>query len=205
VGRHEKRGICSDAWESAALTAPRSLSIDDALPADVAVAVRKRFLDGKWRQCEQENPLHYGMKPLSGNALPGQDEIYQASFSRDSKIEKDEFICDVAKQLMRTANWLGFPCRNVSSIRAYRLDAGNFFRMHSDNEIANVSFVYYLSENWRWDWGGLLLAVEDVAKVYLPKFNSMVVMDAKSAVPHTVTQVAPWAKEPRYMLAGFCQ
>ena len=80
---------------------------------------------------------------------------------------------------------------------------GDHLRLHTDDYAGHTGYVWHLSKGWKWDWGGLMIAVEgEKGTATLPVFNTLVLIDHGAAIPHCVTQVAPWAKEPRYVLTG---
>ena len=175
----------------------------NVLPEAAAEMLRERFLAAQWRDGTQEVPNHYagGMR-FDSEELPAEDEIFSSAYGRNNKLEADrEISALIWHYIVPMVSHETKKEFRRCMVRAYRLKEGQYFRAHRDHEAGEVSFVYYLSKNWRWDWGGLLVVIDGNSKVYLPKFNSMVVMD--KTIPHVVTQVAPWAKEPRYMLAGF--
>lgn len=177
------------------------VTVPDALPVDIAEKIRHLFKNARYEPIDQSVPGRYAS--WSKQDLPtGPKEPFAARFGRCTALEHHTalqavmpLVCEIAGQ--------SFP---GVKMRAYRLQPGDYFRAHTDDDIGDVSFIYYLSKGWEWDWGGLLMTVIDgVATPHLPRFNSLVVMDAKRRIPHFVTEVSKHAKEPRFMLAGFCR
>lgn len=158
---------------------------------------------------DQRKPDHYRgpqLMPLSlGASLPGIDETYTAHFN---SVAVDQALLDEAwngrlRRYMRTIVKVDFE---ECDMRAYIMRPGDHFRMHMDDYLSPVSFVLYLTSRWVWDWGGLFIGVEDFdqARVVMPRFNQLLVMDSrKRPVPHCVTKVEPWALLPRLTISGF--
>jgi Rps23 Pro-64 3,4-dihydroxylase Tpa1-like proline 4-hydroxylase len=90
---------------------------------------------------------------------------------------------------------------------ASRYSAGHFLSSHDDNSPdmgRRAAYVLNLSEDWRVDWGGLLLFQDehgDIVQGFTPSFNSLSIF----AVPqqHSVTWVTPLAATPRYAVTGW--
>lgn len=181
-----------------------SAQFDDVLPMDVATALRREFVGSVFYGKDKVGPDHY-QSGENEKALPQPGEAYSSSYGRNNPLEDSQMVRGIVGKYVQpiVEGYMKAKYRKMA-LRAYKLDAGGHFRVHSDHEQGDAAFVLYLSEEWRWDWGGLLMTVEyGQARAFLPVFNSMVVMDAKSKVPHFVTRVETWAKEARYMLAGF--
>lgn len=182
----------------------QSQQYKDVLPLGDAETLRTIFVESVFPTKTKQGPLHYSTELVfDGDAMPKANEVYSTRYGRCNKMEESKPLKTLVRK--HIIPLMGIHVNNFT-LRAYRLDAGDHFRIHSDHTLGDMSFAYYLSKDWVWDWGGLLVTIENgEAKSYLPEFNSLVVMDAKARVPHFVTQVAPWALEPRYMLAGFCK
>jgi SM-20-related protein len=93
-------------------------------------------------------------------------------------------------------------------IQATRYLPAHFLRRHDDtgygDQNRRFAFVINLSRHWEADWGGLLHfvdAADRVVDVYVPRFNSLSLF--KVPQMHYVSQVAPWAEEPRYAFTGW--
>ncbi|HRO02190.1 MAG TPA: 2OG-Fe(II) oxygenase family protein [Terricaulis sp.] len=84
---------------------------------------------------------------------------------------------------------------------------GDYLTMHRDVgslQERRAAYTLGFSRDWRPDWGGLLLFnddARDVTRGFLPRFNTLTVFDG--LIPHTVTQVASFAPNPRLTVAGW--
>ncbi|HEY6644733.1 2OG-Fe(II) oxygenase [Povalibacter sp.] len=123
--------------------------------------------------------------------------------------------------LHRVLEWLNEPrllelIRDITGITTLRkADAqatwyrpGHFLTLHDDGgatgEMRRVAYVLNLTRRWQADWGGLLHFVDergDVAASWRPEFNTLVLF--RVPVRHTVSQVAPFAGEPRFAITGW--
>lgn len=179
-------------------------AVSDALPRVEAEAMREKFVGAHFHEVGQRHPERYQASMRFDSAdLPDSDEIYTARFGRSRQLEVDS--AEMCEEFIRPLieSEIGASLGKIK-LRAYRMQAGDHFRAHRDDYFCAASFAYYLSHGWRWDWGGLLIGIEDgFAKSFLPRFNDLVIMMPN--IPHFVTEIAPWAREPRYMLGGFCE
>ena len=162
--------------------------IPDFLPLKEAEELSRLFLQGEYERKKQgSRSVFKGW----GNGLPGGDEIYTAAFWRSRKIESA--LGSVAGKFRKLFGEV--------DLRAHKMGPGDHFRCHVDERVGEMGFTLTLSRDWKWDWGGLLMVMEDGVPVpHLPRFNELVVIEGQ---PHFVTQVSPWAKEPRLTLVGF--
>ncbi len=91
--------------------------------------------------------------------------------------------------------------------------AGDFNGPHTDGDNGRLAFVYHLSKNWKPEYGGLFLRMEDdfqtVNKVVVPPFNSLTIFDTKghgtSGTPHLVTEIAQACTNKRIGFTGWYQ
>lgn len=91
--------------------------------------------------------------------------------------------------------------------QATRYRPGHFLNTHDDmgeHSERRVAYVMSFSQNWRADWGGQLLFLDDDDTVnagHTPAFNSLTLF----AVPrrHIVTPVASFAGDARYSITGW--
>ena len=84
---------------------------------------------------------------------------------------------------------------------------GHFLNTHDDTgDVAErrAAYVMGFSKNWRTDWGGQLLFLDDKGHTTSgvnPKFNSLTLF--KVPRTHIVTQVSSFAGEPRLSITGW--
>jgi SM-20-related protein len=90
---------------------------------------------------------------------------------------------------------------------AARYDPGDYATNHNDGiDERKAAFVFGLTKSWRVEWGGLLLIHEDegegeVRRGLVPAFNCLNLFTVP--LPHSVSIVAPFAKEPRLSITGW--
>jgi len=185
-------------------------TIQNAVPDDVANNIRNEFLTTEYDKIIQERKYQFAKAfPNAQDTIPSIDEVYHSEFYRSNFLDRSETIKNCFEEYIKPAieQAMGKPVTG-SDIRCYKMTEGGHFRLHKDAYTADIGFIWYLSKNWKWDWGGLLVMVneDETATVAIPKFNQLVVMDHKySQIPHTVTQVSRFALEPRLMMVGFLQ
>ena len=182
--------------------------IPNAVSEIEAEKVRAAFIGADYDLIRQTRHGHFGrMFPDSLAPIPAEDEVYTAEFERSSYLEKSELIRNIFKEhLLPKVQTYSPKELKEFDLRAYRMNPGGHFRLHLDDYTAEVGFIWYLSKYWRLDWGGLLLTlnVNGNARVFLPEFNQLIVLEhSAKRIPHCVTSVEPHAKEARMMLVGF--
>jgi len=182
--------------------------IKNALPLSLAHEVRESFLNADYDRITQERRGYYSRDFAdAAKEIPKHDEVYTAEFYRSKYLETSSFIISVyedhIKQIIESQLEVQLKERDL---RVYKMLEGGHFRIHKDDYLSQYGFIWYLSREWRWDWGGLLLDLNSLgqAEVTIPEFNQLVIMNhSKGLVPHCVTEVSKHAKEPRLMLVGF--
>lgn len=90
--------------------------------------------------------------------------------------------------------------------QATRYRAGHVLREHTDHDDGQgrlYAYVLGMTPHWRPDWGGLLQFFEGTAVVdtFVPAFNTLNVFRVPAA--HAVSQVMPWARQPRLAITGW--
>ena len=177
--------------------------IRDALPVEAADRARELFIATKFRRAPFYDIAHFAKCwPSGGFGIPAHDEEYCTDFHSHDGIPEIEAI--ISGRIIPLAQKATGKTFTKFSRFYYKLFAGAHLRLHRDNTHGGrVGFIWHLSKNWAWDWGGLMIAVNgEEASATLPVFNTVVLLDHKDGLPHCVTQVAPWAKEPRMMVTG---
>ena len=169
--------------------------IKDVLKEDHAESLRQKFINAEWKRYDRTEEGIYRGKD---SWYPGEDEVYSSNYCRARAIEKDPAFHEIAQAI--TQFLMEFNVQRTMCY-AYRMIAGDHFRVHDDSS-NGIGFVYYLSKGWKWDWGGLLMVRHGEGILSLmPTFNQMVIIDY--GVPHFVTPVTTYAKEARYAIVGF--
>lgn len=83
---------------------------------------------------------------------------------------------------------------------------GHYLNVHDDtgdNKERRAAYVMGFTKDWRMDWGGNLLFLEDqdIGKGFVPSFNSLTLF--KVPRKHIVTQVSNFAGAGRYSITGW--
>ena len=182
--------------------------IKNALSINTAHEIREAFLNADYDRITQERRGYYSKEffdPIK--EIPGHNEIYTAEFYRSKFLETSSLIIDVYEVHIKPIIEKNLNVVLKShDLRVYKMLEGGHFRLHKDDYLSNFGFIWYLSREWKWDWGGLLLDIDSAgaAEVTIPEFNQLVIMNHKNGlIPHCVTPVTRHALEPRWMLVGF--
>ncbi|WP_293979433.1 2OG-Fe(II) oxygenase family protein [Sphingobium sp.] len=94
-----------------------------------------------------------------------------------------------------------------ADVQATRYRSGDFLTGHDDvipGKDRLFAYVLNLSDNWRTEWGGLLLFHDvdsRVAETFVPIFNSISLFSVGQ--PHSVSYVTPFAQEERLSITGW--
>ena len=174
--------------------------IEDALPLHIAETARAQFLAAEYERIDQVRERHYEHIFMTDSPyLPKPGEHYLARFWRSRAMEAGTFlpqfystyIKPVLEELSQTKS-------SKVDLRAYRMTEGDHQRVHIDDYAGPVGFIYYMSKDWKWDWGGLLMTAKgDDMTPSLPKFNQLIALNhAKSRPPHMVTPVRMTVSTP---------
>lgn len=181
----------------------------NALPEHVALDIRNRFLTGSFDRIYQDRESQFKRQfNEKSKTLPDNDEVYTSFFCNSGKfLTSSAEINDVCNNMIKPlVEAYAGKSLTINEKKCYKMTAGGHFRLHIDEFLGDYSFIWYLSKNWKWDWGGLLLTVIDDnnANVTIPTFNKLVAFkNTDSQTVHAVTHVTEYAKEPRLMLVGF--
>jgi Rps23 Pro-64 3,4-dihydroxylase Tpa1-like proline 4-hydroxylase len=180
------------------------------LPETQALLARQEFLNADYDRIQQERRGYYSRDFAEERpGIPGADEKYYSEFYRSNYLEGNAVIRDSFHSYIKPIIETHTNKQIIDAeLKCYVMKEGGHFRIHKDAYRSDIGFIWYLSQNWKWDWGGLLLAVndDDTATVTMPVFNQLVIMDhIGGQVPHCVTPITHFALEPRIMLVGFLQ
>lgn len=184
--------------------------IIDPVPLDLAESVRQNFLQADFDHIFQERTHQFKKEFDEAKPnFPNNDEVYTSSFYRSKYLENLELIISCFHNHLKLKIESIINC-NIKSVdlRCYKMQVGDHFRLHKDDYMSQFGFIWYLNKDWKWDWGGLLLTIDEnnSASVTIPEFNKLIIMNHKySALPHSVTSISNYAKEPRLTLVGFLQ
>jgi len=185
------------------------ICLQNIIPNNVAEKIRHEFDTSDFDLISQKRTHYY--ERVFNNQIklsPTNEEEYSSLFYRSAFLEKKEIIRETYLSFIKPIldKLSGFDL-SKHDLRAYKMGKGGHFRTHIDDYAGNLGFIWYLSKNWKWDWGGLLCYIDDdQLNVNLPKWNQLIVFDhQKGKIPHFVTSVEDFAKDQRIMLAGFVE
>lgn len=182
--------------------------LKNIVPDDVARTVQAAYLSADFDIISQQRKTQFERQFTSTDPrMPQATELYQSKFGVSNYLVSTDLIQNTYKNYIKPAleQQVGYTLTRAD-LRCYMMPEGCHYRLHTDAYVADVGFVWYLNTNWRWDWGGLLMSLDQQgnAQAEIPEFNKLVVINHKDGGdPHWVTPVTPWALEPRLTLVGF--
>jgi Rps23 Pro-64 3,4-dihydroxylase Tpa1-like proline 4-hydroxylase len=185
--------------------------IDDYIPIEIANNIYEIFNnESEWEFIDQIRKNHYEhVFKTESPFLPDSGEYYSAKFNRSKLLEENQLIKDVFEKyfipLMKSK--ISDDIKSFD-VRCYKLDTGNHYRTHIDDYAGEINLIYYVNNNWKWDWGGILNIYSDsnpdFIKSIFPKFNRIVLINNKVfRSPHSVSCVEEFAHNPRYSIVSF--
>jgi len=86
---------------------------------------------------------------------------------------------------------------------------GHYNGPHSDGPNGRIAFVYHLSKDWRPEYGGVFMRMDDaytpINKAVTPKFNTLSMFDVSKngGAPHLVTEVVEGVNNRRISYTGW--
>lgn len=187
--------------------------VDNFLPEDIAKKIIDIFASeskNNWKLIEQIRSGHYGhVFKTSNSLLPKENEAYSATFSRSESIEHSPDFKNILNSIFKekvselfNGNLFEFDTR------VYQLKKGDHYRVHTDSYAGQINIIYYVNQNWIWDWGGILHICsesnEEYCRPIFPKYNRAVFLNNKKFhSPHFVSQVSEFALETRFSIVIF--
>ncbi len=192
------------------------LVIDDFLDESRSSELLNRFKKvNSWDRVDQERD-HYkkdGPFEMSSKYFPSNDEKYYLQGWRAKELENDTgwkkdfreiFISKIEKLFENTVN--------IDTTYILKYCKNDFSRIHVDDlrgevDRVDISILYYLCDQWIWDWGGILMLAKNTnsedMEAIMPKNNRIIFINNQMKLPHCVTPVAKYAKNDRYAIASF--
>ena len=157
---------------------------------------------------DQHRPEHYKhvFNFNGARLMPSEEESYMARFHRSEVAEKTDFIQNFVTEVIERKINANLDGKFLTEdFRVMKMDAGCFIRSHTDSFLGTHGFVYYMLQEWKADWGGLLCYVDgDTSNIECscPSGGSIVFFENDGA-GHFVTPVTEYAANERFSIAGF--
>lgn len=192
------------------------LVIENALIPEVAEQLYSDLLNyQQWHQQDHRNDL-------SPEEQLHQDRYNpEYTFSRDKiTLGEDTAPASVTNLFERLrspeilsyfSNASGRPCDDFQ-LSATKFRQGNHIAEHNDYYVKKrqdgstvartLTFNYYLTKNWRPEWGGRFIWKKPYAEI-IPTFNTLVLFRVGQTSYHVVEDVTKQALEPRIALTGW--
>ena len=190
--------------------------VDDFLEESYHKKLLNRFKEeSEWTRIDQVKD-HYkkgGPFEMNSKYFPNRDETYYLQGWRAKKLEEDAawrkdyhdvFLSKISKLFKNEIK------NDTTYILKYMKD--DFSRIHVDDlrgdvDRVDISILYYLCDEWIWDWGGILMLAESTMSeemhAIMPKNNRIVFLNNQKKLPHCVTPVTKYAKKDRFVIASF--
>lgn len=187
--------------------------IDNFVPDDLAKELNNIYIseqENNWEFIDQTRDNHYAhVFKTENQLLPKEGEKYKAKFWRSENLESHERVNDIFNSNFkdRIKQFSGINLQEFDN-RCYRLKQGNYYRLHIDDYAGYINSIYYVNENWKWDWGGILHVCDHEEEEYIrpifPKYNRLVLLhNQKFRSPHFISQVSEYAQNPRFSIVSF--
>lgn len=157
----------------------------------------------------------YARQQMKSNWFPKDDESYTANWQSYADCKEEpaikSAIFDYIIPKFEQVSGISHESYEDSTLNLVlsltKMPPGGHYRLHNDEYSCRYGFVWYLNTNWKWDWGGLLLTIDDEGngKVTRPVFNNLIFLEHHRTENnwHCVTTVEHHAKEPRLSIIGF--
>ena len=143
---------------------------------------------------------------FSFDSIRVDDDPLERQRSRDPLAAFAQFLAS-PESLAMLGYIVGVDDLNFADVQATRYRVGDFLTRHDDvveGKHRVAAYVLGLVEEWRAEWGGLLMFVnpnDHVDEVFIPAFNTLSLFAVGQ--PHFVSPVAPYAAEPRLAVTGW--
>ena len=190
--------------------------VDNFLEEHCYIKLYNQFKnEKKWERVDQARD-HYkknGPFEMESQYFPNHEEEYYLQGWRAKELEvKAEWKKDYTEMFLSKIDKIfdNKVITNTTYILKYMKN--DFSRIHVDDlrgdvDRVDISILYYLCDEWIWDWGGILMIAKSTnseeMKAILPKKNRIIFINNQKKLPHCVTPVASYAKSDRFAVASF--
>jgi Rps23 Pro-64 3,4-dihydroxylase Tpa1-like proline 4-hydroxylase len=173
----------------------RAIMIPDALPEEFAEEVHRDLdLSTRWTLSEGGHDFfHYR------NSTIGQLDGLTAALTRCTRL----FTSAATRRFV--AKISGQDCAGEAHVTASWYRPCEYALPHDDatgNSMRSVAYIWYLTKNWRCDWGGTLFWCP-TGQYVSPGFNVLVIFNSLASNLHLVCPVSPAATAKRLTINGF--
>lgn len=160
-----------------------------------------------WERKNQIREKHYDHVFRDSDKLtPDPFEIYSSAFWRSEQLEKDPYLKSLYQEnIIKKLELITNNEFKNFDLRCHKMLDGDYYRSHCDDYAADIGLILYLSQNWKYDWGGILnISKNEEVVSIVPKYNRAVIIWHKDfRLQHCVSHIADYALEPRYSLTTF--
>jgi Rps23 Pro-64 3,4-dihydroxylase Tpa1-like proline 4-hydroxylase len=191
----------------------------DVIPIALTEEVRQMFLEKpalkSETQCQADFYDNQSLNREIFNWLPSKDESYTAAWDSYADCKEHPAVKAAIFNhiLPKFEEFTGVKHETYADhtlnlrLSLTKMPPGGHYRIHNDEYACRYGFIWYLNNDWKWDWGGLLLTVNEdgSANVIRPIYNNLIFLDHVKSNNnwHCVTRVESFAKEPRMSIIGF--
>ena len=160
---------------------------------------KKQTISSVYQRAREDFSYLYYVYPMVDNYVDGIDPEWPLHALTEflNSDEFREFVKEVTNE----------PSVIKLDAQATYYAPGHFLNTHNDLGVdaeRRAAYVMGFSKNWRTDWGGQLLFLDDQGNTTSgvnPKFNSLTIF--KVPRTHIVTQVSSFAGGPRLSITGW--
>ena len=209
------------------------LHVPDVLAGEDAIALEAALQGAAFRRAVNQGSRIWDLPLDQWNALPPEKRTALTAAAHGNAARDFQYVHDTYRlsaeveagrgpggpmeALYRLLNgetflqWVrdltGDPRPQRADAQVTRYGPGHFLTAHDDEDRAKqrlYAYVLNMTVEWRPDWGGLLLFLDEdghVAEGYTPAFNALNIFRVPQK--HCVSFTAPFAGRPRLSVTGW--
>lgn len=172
----------------------RAILIPDALPRDLAEDVHRDLSQSnRWTMLEGGHDFVH----FRGSVIT-ELERHTSALTKCSRLFRSPATRAFVARLS------GHDCSGAPHVAAAWYRPGEYALPHDDTGTKgrSVAYVWYLTKDWRQEWGGAFFWCP-TGQYVLPRFNALMIFNVMPANLHQVCPVAPTAMAKRLTVNGF--